>query len=59
MEHEPDAGIAAAIAELGLVGHEYGEPHMYFGGVGAALRHEDGTLQASGDTRREAHVGVA
>lgn len=59
VEHEPDAGIAAAIAELGLVGHEYGEPHMYFGGVGAALRHEDGTLQASGDTRREAHVGVA
>ena len=30
---------------------------MYFGGVGAALQHEDGTLQAAGDARREARRG--
>lgn len=59
VEYERDPQIAAAIAELGLSGHEYGEPHMYFGGVGAALRHEDGRLEAAGDQRREAHVGVA
>ena len=58
VEYERDAGIAAAIAELGMDGHEYPEPHMYFGGVSAALRHADGSLEASGDARREAHVGV-
>jgi gamma-glutamyltranspeptidase/glutathione hydrolase len=27
---------------------------MYFGGVGAALRHPDGTLEAGADPRRAA-----
>ena len=32
---------------------------MYFGGVGAAHRAADGSLQAAGDRRRDAAVGVA
>lgn len=59
VDYERDPAIAAAIAEVGLASHEYAEPHMYFGGVGAALRHIDGALEAAGDQRREAHVGVA
>ena len=59
VEFERDPGIAAAVADLGLDGHEYPEPHMYFGGVGAACRHPDGSLQAAGDARREAATGVA
>ena len=46
-------------ARRGLPGHEYPEPHMYFGGVGAAHRAADGSLQAAGDRRRDAAVGVA
>jgi gamma-glutamyltranspeptidase / glutathione hydrolase len=34
-------------------------PHMYFGGVGAALRHADGTLEAVADPRREGAAGVS
>jgi gamma-glutamyltranspeptidase / glutathione hydrolase len=56
-EHDPD--LAAAVAASGLPAHEYPEPHMYFGGVGAALRGADGLLQAAGDQRREAAVGVS
>jgi gamma-glutamyltranspeptidase/glutathione hydrolase len=58
VEHEADDGIRAAVATSGLPGHEYPEPHMYFGGVGAAFRHADGRLDAAGDARREAAVGV-
>jgi len=58
-EHERDPELAAAVAASGLRGHEYPEPHMYFGGVGAALRTADGELVASGDRRREAAVGVS
>ncbi|MFZ1410346.1 MAG: gamma-glutamyltransferase, partial [Micropruina sp.] len=59
VEYEANPEIAAAIADLGLEGHVYPEPHMYFGGVGAAFHHADGRLEAAGDARREAHVGVA
>ena len=59
VEHERDAGIAAAVAASGLTGHEYPEPHMYFGGVGAAHRSAAGDLQAAGDHRRDAAVGVS
>jgi len=31
---------------------------MFFGGVGAAYRREDGELEAAGDPRREAAVAV-
>jgi gamma-glutamyltranspeptidase/glutathione hydrolase len=59
VEHERDEAIAAAVARSGLPGHEYPEPHMYFGGVGAALETLDGDLVAAGDTRREAATGVS
>ncbi len=58
-EYERDPELAAAVAASGLPGHEYAEPHMYFGGVGAALRTGDGGLEAAGDQRREAAVGVS
>jgi len=59
VEHERDAAIAAAVARAGLPAHEYPEPHMYFGGVGAALETPDGDLLAAGDGRREAATGVS
>jgi gamma-glutamyltranspeptidase/glutathione hydrolase len=59
VEHERDDEIAAAVARSGLPGHEYPEPHMYFGGVGAALGTPDGDLVAAGDARREAATGVS
>ena len=58
VEYERDDDLAAAVAASGLPSHEYPEPHMYFGGVGAALRTGDGLLQAAGDQRREAAVGT-
>ena len=58
-EYERDADLAAAVEASGLPGHEYPEPHMYFGGVGAAHRDPDGRLEAAGDARREAAVGVS
>ncbi len=59
VEHEADAGIEAAVAAAGLASHEYAEPHMYFGGVGAALRDVSGNLTAAGDHRLAAAVGVS
>jgi gamma-glutamyltranspeptidase/glutathione hydrolase len=59
VEHERDAAISAAVARSGLPGHEYPEPHMYFGGVGATLGMPDGGLLAAGDDRREAATGVS
>ena len=51
--------IRAAVARSGLASHEYAEPHMYFGGVGAAAVSPSGDLQAAGDARREAATGVS
>jgi gamma-glutamyltranspeptidase/glutathione hydrolase len=59
VEHERDPDLAAAVAASGMPRHEYPEPHMYFGGVGAALRRADGSLVAAGDARREAAVGAS
>lgn len=58
VEHESDPRIAEAVAASGLPGHDHGELSMYFGGVGAAYRREDGLLMAAGDPRREAAVAV-
>lgn len=59
VDYEQDPAIAAAVDASGLERYVYDEPHMYFGGVGAALRHADGTLEAAGDPRREAAVGTS
>ena len=58
VEHESDPGIAGAVAAAGYASRDHGELSMYFGGVGAAYRREDGMLQAAGDPRREAAVAV-
>ncbi len=58
-EHEAEPALAEAVAASGLPGHEYPEPHMYFGGVGAAQLTPDGLLEAAGDQRREAAVGTS
>jgi gamma-glutamyltranspeptidase/glutathione hydrolase len=58
VEHEPSDDIAAAIDASGLPAHRFPGPHMYFGGVGAAVLGPDG-LVAAGDARREAAVGVS
>ena len=58
VQHEPDAAAQAAIAGLGLAAREHDVLDMFFGGVGVALRHADGTMEADGDPRREAAVGV-
>jgi gamma-glutamyltranspeptidase/glutathione hydrolase len=59
VEHEADEEIRAAVARSGLRSHEYAEPHMYFGGVGAAAVSPSGDLLAAGDARREAATGVS
>ncbi len=59
VEHERDTSIGAAVARSGLPAHEYAEPHMYFGGVGAALSGPGGELLAAGDARRDAATGVS
>ena len=59
VEHEPDADLAAAVAASGFPSHAYDAAHMYFGGVGAAYRSAAGLLQAAGDARREAAVGIS
>ena len=53
-EHERDATIAASLDAAGMARHEHPPQVMYFGGVGAALRHPDGTLEAGADPRRAA-----
>ncbi|MEO6509805.1 MAG: hypothetical protein ABIO16_02355, partial [Nocardioides sp.] len=59
VEHEADEAIAAAVGRSGLPSHAYAEPHMYFGGVGAAAVSPTGELVAAGDARREAATGVS
>ncbi|MBM6402573.1 gamma-glutamyltransferase [Phycicoccus sonneratiae] len=58
VEHESDPEITAAVHAAGLRATDHGALSMYFGGVGAAYRREDGTLLAAGDPRREAAVGI-
>lgn len=58
VEHEADPAIEAAVAASGRAGRDHGDLSMYFGGVGAAYRREDGVLVAAGDPRREAAVEV-
>ncbi len=58
VEHESDPAITAAVHAAGLRATDHGALSMYFGGVGAAHRREDGTLVAAGDPRRQAAVAV-
>lgn len=56
VHHEPDPAIEAQLADRDAVAHP---PHaMYFGGVAAAYRAGDGTLQAAADPRRAAATAI-
>ena len=58
VDHETDPDIASAVVAAGVRGVDHGTQQMYFGGVGAAYRRADGSLEAAGDPRREAAVAV-
>ncbi len=58
VHYEPSPDIAAALQDTGWAGVDHGTMAMYFGGVGAAYVAADGSLEAAGDHRREAKVGV-
>ena len=58
VDHESDPDIASAVDAAGVRGVDHGTLQMYFGGVGAAYRRADGSLEAAGDPRREAAVAV-
>lgn len=55
---EPDAELDAAVAASGLPPRPHEALDMFFGGVGAAYRTATGSVEAAGDPRREASVGV-
>ena len=59
VDHEDDPEISAAIERLGLQSFSHGATSMFFGGVGAARRLADGSLDAAGDPRREAATRVS
>jgi gamma-glutamyltranspeptidase/glutathione hydrolase len=59
VDHEDDEGVAAAVEALGLQSFSHGATSMFFGGVGAARRLADGTLDAAGDPRRAAATRVS
>ncbi|NYG06958.1 gamma-glutamyltranspeptidase/glutathione hydrolase [Phycicoccus badiiscoriae] len=56
---EDDEGISAAVGALGLPSFSHGPRSMFFGGVGAARLLPDGTVDATGDPRREAATRVS
>ena len=58
MEYEEAPALADAALQLGLPTVVHPPMSMYFGGAGAAARHDDGRLDAAGDPRREAAVGI-
>jgi gamma-glutamyltranspeptidase/glutathione hydrolase len=55
VDHEADL----AIPHIGLPTYEHPARSMFFGGVAAAIRHEDGSLQAAADPRRAAAIAVS
>ena len=58
VEYEPGPGLAEALAECRFPTVPHDRIAMYFGGVGAALVHHDGHLEAAGDPRRTAATAV-
>ena len=58
VQHEDDDAVLAALAQEGLPAVSHGPRSMFFGGVGAAVRHDDGRLEVAGDPRREAATRI-
>jgi gamma-glutamyltranspeptidase/glutathione hydrolase len=59
VDYEDDPGVDAATRSGTLASYSHGPRSMYFGGVGAARRHGDGSLTAAGDPRRAAATRVS
>ncbi|MDO5628937.1 MAG: gamma-glutamyltransferase [Mobilicoccus sp.] len=59
VEYEADPDLLAAVEASGMASVEHSSRSMFFGGVGATLRHADGSLEAAGDPRREAATRVS
>jgi gamma-glutamyltranspeptidase / glutathione hydrolase len=56
---EDDDVLVAAVEASGLEAVVHPRRSMFFGGVGAAFRREDGSLGAAADARRESATGVS
>lgn len=56
LHYEMSTAVSPVARDSGLQAVAHDSLHMYFGGVGAALHHPDGTLEAAADPRR---VGAA
>ncbi len=58
VQHEDDEAVLVALEQEGLPAVSHGSRSMFFGGVGAAVRHDHGTLEVAGDPRREAATRI-
>lgn len=58
VQAEDDELLVDAVEEAGLEVVVHPRDSMFFGGVGAAFRRDDGTLGAAADSRRESATGV-
>jgi gamma-glutamyltranspeptidase/glutathione hydrolase len=56
---EDDDDLVTAVQEAGLEAVVHPRRSMFFGGVAAAYRRDDGTLGAAADARRESATGVS
>jgi gamma-glutamyltranspeptidase/glutathione hydrolase len=59
VQHEDDEEVLATLADLGTPSVSHGRLSMFFGGVGAAARRRDGSLEVAGDPRREAATRIS
>jgi gamma-glutamyltranspeptidase/glutathione hydrolase len=55
---EDDDDLVAAVQATGLEAVVHPRHSMFFGGVAAAYRRDDGTLGAAADARRESATGI-
>jgi gamma-glutamyltranspeptidase/glutathione hydrolase len=56
---EDDEDLVAAVEAAGLEAVVHPRLSMFFGGVAAAVRRDDGSLGAAADARRESATGVS
>ena len=56
---EDDDDLVTAVQEAGLEAVVHPRRSMFFGGVAAAYRRDDGTLGAAADSRRESATGIS
>jgi gamma-glutamyltranspeptidase/glutathione hydrolase len=56
---EDDDHLVTAVQDAGLEAVVHPRRSMFFGGVAAAYRRDDGTLGAAADQRRESATGIS